>query len=121
MAAGHSQLNADIARDVPPEFAAAARTINLTARHRRAVVHELMLMTRSHGHPRRLGALPLTVLTAAGRDPAWMEMQAELASLSTASTHIVASQGGHYLQSDEPGLVSSAIRDLVARTRQVAG
>ncbi len=113
--AGFSQLNAEIARDVPPEFAAAARAVNLTARHRRAVVRELMLITSSRGRPPELGALPLTVLTAAGREPAWMELQAELADLSTASKHIVATQGGHYLQRDEPDLVMSAIRDLAAR------
>ena len=118
--AGFSQLNAELDRDVPPEFAAAARAVNLTARHRQAVVCELLLMTRSHGQPTSLGNLPLTVLTAAGRDPAWMEMQAELASLSTASTHIVATQGGHYLQRDEPGLVSSAIRDLIAYIRKAS-
>jgi hypothetical protein len=58
---------ADVARDVPPECAAAARAINLTVRHLQAVVRELMLIIRSHG-------LPLTVLTAAGRDTTWMEM-----------------------------------------------
>lgn len=118
--AGTSELNAEIARDIPPEFAAAARAINLTARHRRAVVHELMLMTRSHGRPPGLGGLPMTVLTAAGRDPIWMQMQAELAALSTASMHIVAAHGGHYLQRDEPDLVASAIRDLMARIREPA-
>ena len=115
-----SELNAEIARDVPPECAAAARAINLTARHRRAVVHEIMLMTRSHGQPPGLGGLPLTVLTAAARDDAWMQMQAELAGLSTASRHIVAAHGGHYFQRDEPDLVASAIRDLMARIREPA-
>ena len=104
----------------PPEFAAAARAINLTARHRRAAVHELMLMTRSRGQPPGLGSLPLTVLTAADRDPTWMAMQSELAGISAASTHIVAARGGHYLQRDEPGLVSSAIRDLIGRIRETA-
>jgi pimeloyl-ACP methyl ester carboxylesterase len=119
--AGFSELNAEIARDIPPEFAAMARAINLTARHRRAVVRELMLMTRSHGRPPGLGALPLTVLTAAGSDATWMQMQTELAGLSTVSTHIVAAHGGHYLQRDEPDLVASAIRDLMARVREPVG
>jgi pimeloyl-ACP methyl ester carboxylesterase len=118
--AGFSELNAEIARDIPPECAAAARAINLTARHRRAVVQEFMLLTRSHGQPVGLGGLPVTVLTAAGRDATWMQMQAELAGLSTAGTHIVAVHGGHYLQRDEPDLVASAIRDLVARIRDPA-
>ena len=46
---------------------AAVRATSLTVRHLQAVVRELMLMIRSHG-------LPLTVLTAAGRDATWMEM-----------------------------------------------
>jgi pimeloyl-ACP methyl ester carboxylesterase len=120
VAAGLSRLRAEIARDVPPEFAAAARAVNLTARHRRTAVQELSLMTRLYGSPLQLGALPLTVLTAAGRDASWMQMQAELAELSTASTHIVAARGGHYLQRDEPELVASAIRDLMARIREKA-
>lgn len=120
MLAGLSELNAEIARDVPPEFAAAARAINLTARHRGAVVRELILITRSHDHPPDLGSLPLTVLTAAARDATWMQMQAELAQLSTTSTHIVAAHGGHYLQRDEPELVTSAIRELMTQIRQEA-
>jgi len=113
--AGFSRLDAEIARDVPPEFTGAARAVNLTARHRRASVREILMMARSRGHPPGLGALPLTVLTAADRDATWMALQAELASLSTASTHIVAAQGGHYLQRDEPDLVSSAICDLIRK------
>jgi len=115
--AGYGQLNAEIARDIPPELAAAARAVNLTARHRRAVVHELLLIARSRGQPSSLGNLPLIVLTAAGRDPTWMEMQAELASLSENGTHIVASQGGHYLQRDNATLVTSVIRDHYALVR----
>jgi pimeloyl-ACP methyl ester carboxylesterase len=118
--AGFSELNAEIARDVPSECAAAARAVSLTARHRQAVVRELILIPKSHGQPPGLGSLPLTVLTAAGQDATWMQMQAELAGLSTAGTHIVAPRGGHDLQHDAPGLVASAIRDLMARIRAPA-
>jgi pimeloyl-ACP methyl ester carboxylesterase len=117
---GFSGLNAEIARDIPPEYAAAARAVSLTARHRQAVVRELILIARSHDQPPGLGSLALTVLTAAGRDATWMQMQAELAGLSTAGTHIVAARGGHDLQRDEPGLVASAIRDLMTRIREPA-
>ncbi len=118
VAAGRSQLNAWIARDVPPEFAGAARAVNLTARHRKTVVREMMLMVRSHDQPPSLGDLPLTVLTAAGRDPTWMALQAELAGISTASVHAVASRGGHNLHADAPDLVITAIRELLARVRE---
>jgi pimeloyl-ACP methyl ester carboxylesterase len=116
---GHSRLNDEIASEVPPEFFDAARAVNLTAKHRRAVVREILLMIRSHGNPPGLGALPLTVLTAARRDDeTWMQMQDELASLSTHSKHVIADHGGHYLQKDNPALVSSAIRDLVQRIHE---
>jgi len=118
VAAGRSQMSAWIARDVPPEFAGAARAVNLTARHRRTVVREMMLMARSHDQPPGLGDLPLTVLTASGRDPTWMALQAELAGISTASVHTVAARGGHYLHADAPDLVIAAIRDLLARIRE---
>jgi pimeloyl-ACP methyl ester carboxylesterase len=116
---GHSQLNKEIEDEVPAEFAGAARAVFLTAKHRRAVVREMLLMTRSHGDPPGLGALPLTVLTAARRDDeTWMQMQDELASLSTQSEHVIADHGGHYLQKENPALVSSEIRGLVQRIRE---
>ena len=46
--------------DVPLGCAAAARAINLTARHWQAVFRELMLVIRSHGRPPGLGSLLLT-------------------------------------------------------------
>jgi len=118
VAAGRSQLNVWIARDVPPEFAGAARAVNLTARHRRTAVREMMLMVRSHDQPPGLGDLPLTVLTAAGPDPTWLALQAELAGVSTASVHTVAARGGHNLHVDAPDLVVEAIRGLLARIRE---
>jgi len=113
-------------RTAPPDHADAARAVGLTARSRRAEIRELLLMCRPHGDPPDLGSLPLTVLTAAGRDPTWMAMQAELAATSKASAHIVARHGGHFLQADNPDEVSAAIRDIVRRVhaapdRQSAG
>jgi pimeloyl-ACP methyl ester carboxylesterase len=75
----------------------------------------MMLMARSHDQAPGLGDLPLTVLTAAGPDPTWMALQAELVGISTASVHTVAARGGHNLHADAPDLVIAAIRDLLAR------
>jgi pimeloyl-ACP methyl ester carboxylesterase len=113
-------LSSRAVSDVPPECADAARAVNLTARARRADLRELLITLRSHGNPPDLGSLPLTVLTAADRDATWNAMQAELATTSTESTHIVALHGGHYLQKDNPALVSSAIHDLVKRIRETS-
>jgi len=110
-------LSGKASRTAPAGEAAAARAMELTARHRRANIREKLLSARSHGSPPGLGALPLTVLTAADRDPTWNAMQAELAALSMVATHTVASYGGHFLQADNPGLVAAAIRDMLDRVR----
>jgi pimeloyl-ACP methyl ester carboxylesterase len=107
-------------RTALPQDAGAARAVGLTARGRRADIREMLLAARSHGSPPDLGSLPLTVLTAAGRDPTWNAMQAELAATSTASTHIVADHGWHFLQQDNPDFVSAAIRDMLDRIRETA-
>jgi pimeloyl-ACP methyl ester carboxylesterase len=104
-------------RTAPAEEAGAARAVELTVRQRRADIREMLLSARSHGSPPGLGALPLTVLTAADRDATWNALQSELAALSTSATHIVAAHGGHFLQLDNPELVSAAIRDMLTRIR----
>lgn len=113
-------LSREDVSDVPPEYAGAAHAVSLTARARRADLRELLLTLRPHGSPPDLGELPLTVLTAADRDATWNAMQAELATISTESTHIVADHGGHFLQRDNPELVRAAIRDMIARIRETA-
>ena len=113
VSAGVGSMRQDLIEDVPEDMAGGALAVRLTARHRRGVVAELMLMTRLRGEPPSLGDLPLTVVTAAGRDSTWMAMQAELAGLSARGTHIVADHGGHYLQQDHPAVVAAAIRNLL--------
>lgn len=115
-------LDADIAREAPPEYACAARAIVLSTRHRRANVREMLMATRTWGPPPGLGSVPLTVLTALKRLdesllPAWVQMQDELAALSTCSEHITAREAGHYIHLDDPDLVIKAICDLVRRCR----
>jgi hypothetical protein len=114
------QMEVGITREIPPEFTDASRAISLSSRHKRAVVRETLFMARSHGQPPDLGFLPLTVLTATGRNPTWTRMQRDLTALSTASTHITATRAGHSIQADEPELVIHAIRDLVARASKPA-
>ena len=79
-----------------------------------------------------LGDIPLVVLTAApigsgyGRiptdvaanlDQAWLDMQDEIAALSSNSTHIVATTSNHFIHYEEPELVIDAILDLVNTAR----
>jgi pimeloyl-ACP methyl ester carboxylesterase len=110
------KLDADIAREVPAEFAAAARAIALSTRQRRIQVRETLMLARSSGQPPTLGSLPLTVVTAGRQAPGWARMQEELASLSTRATHLTAENAGHYVHLDDPELIVRVIRDLVHRT-----
>lgn len=66
--------------------------------------------------PQPLGDLPLLVVSA-GTDPAWNEIQDELAALSTDSTRIVIENGDHYLQFFQPDAVIDAVNQLVTKVR----
>jgi pimeloyl-ACP methyl ester carboxylesterase len=75
---------------------------------------------------KNLGSLPLVVLSAGrsewpdcfpseareGLDQAWLDMQNDLASLSTNSTHLVAEESGHNF-AEQPEIVIDAIQRVV--------
>jgi pimeloyl-ACP methyl ester carboxylesterase len=74
-----------------------------------------------------LGDLPLVVLTAMNKQRAddfpadlnaqfnqiWLELQQELAKLSSNSTHIVSQESVHYIQQEQPDLVIEAILQVL--------
>jgi pimeloyl-ACP methyl ester carboxylesterase len=75
---------------------------------------------------RRVVSMPVAVITAAGPAPddrsllaklrpVWLELQADLATLSSDATHVVATSGGHFVHHDDPDVVVDAIRDVVTR------
>jgi pimeloyl-ACP methyl ester carboxylesterase len=79
-----------------------------------------------------LGNLPLAVITAAKavnptnlpedvlavRDRVWLELQQDLARLSSRSTQRFAEQSGHMVPFDQPEIVIDAIRETVNTIRQ---
>ena len=100
-----------------------------------SVLSETMAQVRATG---KLGDLPLIVLTAENTlDPAalksmglppddfdaaqiqqtWLELQAELAALSTNSEHIIVKDSSHAIELDKPDVVITAILDLVEMVR----
>ena len=73
-----------------------------------------------------LGDISLTVLTAGAEsateidiklDEVWLEMQKELAGLSSNSTHIVVPNATHCIQCDAPEAVADAILNVLNATR----
>jgi pimeloyl-ACP methyl ester carboxylesterase len=111
------ELDGDVAREVEPEDGGAHRAILLSSRHRRAVVREQLLAATLSGTPPQLGSIPVTVITAGREDPDWVQMQDELAALSSDGRHVFAEGSSHYVQRDDPELVLRAIRDMVRRLR----
>jgi len=117
-AVGLGTVDAGLASSYEPRFADAARMIASSSRTRRATVRELMLLTRNQKlPPPDLGDMPLTVLTAADRNSTWLQLQGELAQLSSTGRHVVAETGGHRLQHDNPDTVVTEIRALQNRLR----
>lgn len=76
-------------------------------------------MLISHGEP-----APLPPIVHGGQEVAeayeatWQQMQAELASLSSAGRRIVAEGSMHMIHHDRPELVVGAIRDVVDEVRR---
>lgn len=82
--------------------------------------------------PRSLGGLPMIVLTRALPDglddwssdrssaweSLWLELQTELAALSTAGRHRLVEGAGHDIVSDRPDAVIGAIREIIEESRQ---
>jgi hypothetical protein len=78
-----------------------------------------------------LGDLPLAVLSSAREfdvyhgspipveeaNRIWLELQSELAQLSTNAVHIVSMTGPHTIQYVEPGVVVGLLQELVQRAR----
>jgi pimeloyl-ACP methyl ester carboxylesterase len=84
-------------------------------------------LAQVHSAPMQLGDKPLIVLTRGKglgreddslREKKWMGFQADLASRSTNSKHIIAEKSGHLIQVDQPELVIDAIRQVVDAVRQ---
>lgn len=72
-----------------------------------------------------LGALPLIVLSenvnlpscADCMEQAWPEFQAQLATASSNTVHVVGLRSGHEMVFDQPGIVVEAVRETVDAVR----
>jgi pimeloyl-ACP methyl ester carboxylesterase len=122
-----------------PEIAAMQRTIECRWQTVKAAEAELRAFSASADEGREtgsLGTLPLVVLShdpnkgaAPGMIPAdvgrrledaWVQMQEELAHLSTNGSRIVATGSTHYVQLDRPDLVIAAVRNVLNESRAPA-
>jgi pimeloyl-ACP methyl ester carboxylesterase len=115
---------ASLAWETVPEYEGAAKALTLSTKERSGVAREMLVLGRPQGRPQDLGALPLAVLSAGSESrrkwplfASWVQMQDELAGLSSDSAYMYAVNAGHNVHLDDPGVVVQAIRDLVERCR----
>lgn len=64
-----------------------------------------------------LGNIPLVVLTRSQPPQSWWSEHEELTRRSSNGTHIVAEHSGHFIQKDQPKLVTYAIHQVVEAAR----
>lgn len=62
----------------------------------------------------RLEGKPVVVISAANTQPERLAEQLSIARLSSRGRHMFARQSGHWIQLDEPGLVTGAILEVIA-------
>jgi pimeloyl-ACP methyl ester carboxylesterase len=79
-----------------------------------APLHPMPLFVLTHG---RVDDPSTDPRIAVADDRLWRSLQNELAALVPNSKHVVAKRSGHDIHHDEPGLVVSAIRDVVEAVR----
>lgn len=120
------QLRQDAEREVPSDLVDAHLARYLTARYRRGLVQEFLglLLGRQalRDEARDLGDLPITVVTAGPVDrevwyPPWLELQADLLTMSTNTSQIWARHCDHYINHDDPELLARVIHEAVRDIR----
>jgi pimeloyl-ACP methyl ester carboxylesterase len=78
---------------------------------------DIPLVVLSHGQKVANAVPNITDEQAARIENAWLELQRELASRSPQGRLVIAQKSGHYVQVEEPELVTQAIRDVVGAVR----
>lgn len=123
-------------RGLPDEALAQYRAISVATQYywvgiTESEAFEKNLAEVRAAHMTSLGNLPLIVLSRGYWDTmpflskaenqqaweAWQEMQSELAALSSESKQSIARQSEHFIQLQQPELVTEAIREMVDATR----
>jgi pimeloyl-ACP methyl ester carboxylesterase len=111
-------------RKLPPEVYPLVQAIWCQPKCFRAMADHLSALSETAARAANLtsfGDLPLAIVSSGDQPPDVIAKHRQLAGLSTAGVHIVASNSGHWIQFDQPDLVVATIRDLVDRSRRPHG
>jgi pimeloyl-ACP methyl ester carboxylesterase len=108
-------------KHLPPQVWARQAPVALKPESFRTAAREVASLRESAAQvraARRLGDLPLLVLTPGSSSPVWMELQKDLAGLSTQGKLIRVEGAGHYIQLGRPDVVIEAVRQVVEAARR---
>jgi pimeloyl-ACP methyl ester carboxylesterase len=108
-------------RKLPPDVHPVVQALWCQPKCFRAMAEHLAVLEKTTAAASRvnsLGDVPLVVVSSGDQPPETMAKHRELARLSTQGRHVVATNGGHWIQFDEPDLVVTTIREIVERARQ---
>lgn len=107
-------------RKLPPEIWPVVQAHWCTHRSFKAMAHHLESLPGIASECSigcDLGDLPLIVLSASDASPARMAAHRHIVKQSRKGRLIVAENSGHWIQLDQPELVVSAVRDVIAKAR----
>ena len=107
-------------KNLPPEVWAEQVAVALNSESFRTAAREANLFPEYAAKlraARTLGDMPLVVLTPDSSSSTWMELQKELAGLSTQGRLTVVEGTGHYIQLGRPDAVIDALRQVVEAAR----
>jgi len=108
-------------RKLPPDVHPVVQALWCQPKCFRAMAEHLAALEETTAAASRvtsLGDVPLVVVSSGDQPPETMATHRELARLSSQGRHVVATNGGHWIQFDEPDLVVTTIREIVERARQ---
>jgi pimeloyl-ACP methyl ester carboxylesterase len=62
--------------------------------------------------------VPLVIISGSHESPDTIAAHRQLAQLSSRGRHMIATNSGHWIHLDEPGIVVTTIREIVERARR---
>ena len=107
-------------QNLPPEVWAEQVAVALNSESFRTAAGEANLFPEYAAKLRKAGSLgntPLIVLTPVSSSSTWMELQKELAGLSSQGKLLAVEGTGHYIQLGRPDVVIDAVREVVEAAR----
>ena len=78
----------------------------------------LQEMAAAVGRVTSLADVPLVIISGSHESPDTIAAHRQLAQLSSRGRHMIATNSGHWIQLDEPGIVVTTIREIVERARR---